>query len=779
MPKKYGRVRFPIIAAMALVIVGGIAAAVAVERTHDPDYWATVAALVVPLVLNVGGKIRREAKPPSLHTLGEQAKVLRRLALAYWDGQVKLRIPSYALPVPFEAVSTVTGPVTTTTHEGDRTVEHEAVQPVTVMAPWASILKSGRAEPPKIEGTFESIADVFGAEGLPSRLVVLGEPGAGKSILAMSLTVELLQAKPKRGVRVRSTRTKAIPVLLQLAMWDPAVPLKTWAATQMARTYPWLGEEIQMEEGHSSTLATWLIEQRRVMMVLDGLDEIAKENRLTAFEKLSEAASHGQEMVVTCRTREYAQVVFEAKHPMPKTPVIRLFPLPLPEVGNYLKKADTDDQPRFSRLLRHVETAPDGALAKALRSPFALWLVTTVYRDADKNPSELSAYDSEHHILRHLLNGLIPAVYSTEVDDKLPRREKPQVAAAQRRLSKIAKYLGPESEDQNIDWWRLPEHVPGWFIGGIIGPLVGCLLGAAVGLAAAIRFNPNAGVRFGILFGVITGVLSGVTSARMQEHPRAMDLHLGFEYSRFVSCITVGVAVGLTAGWADARHGGLIVGLISGAVVGPACTIPCKRVFGWKPGITAGLAGAIAIGLASGLSKGNGQPTLSGLGAGVIFALAAWVFVGIFQPSKDKLVVNPRSLLKRDRAGSLIVAVTAGIAFAVVFGVALGSLIGVVAFVALTVTVSLTVSMWAAFNVSRIWLASTGMLPMQIMGFLDEAYRRGILRQDGGSYQFRHIELKEALREPAPEPTAVKPGPAETDAAEPDRLETATEGSAS
>jgi hypothetical protein len=779
MPKQYRTLRFPIIAAMALVIVGGAAAAVVVERTHDPDYWSSVAAALVPLVLAVGGKMRREAKPPSLHDLGEQAKLLRKLTLAYWNGQVKLRISSYALPVPFKAASTVTGPVTITTDENGTTVEREEVRKVAVMTPWASILGKGHPEPPKIEGTFESVADVFGAEGLPSRLVVLGEPGAGKSILAMSLTVELLQAKPKRGIRVRSTRTKAIPVLLQLATWDPAVPLKSWAATQMARTYPWLGEEIQMEEGHSSTLATWLIEQRRVLMVLDGLDEIAKENRLTAFEKLSEAAGRGQEMVVTCRTREYAQVVFEAKHPMPKTPVIQLFPLPLPEVGNYLKQADTDDEPRFSRLLRHIETAPDGAVARALRSPFALWLVTTVYRDADKNPSELGAYDDEHNILRHLLNGLIPAVYSAEVDDKLPRREKPQVAAAHRRLRKIARYLGPEPEDQNIDWWRLPEQVPGWFIGGIIGPLVGCLLGAAVGLAAATRFNPSAGVHFGILFGLITGVLSGVTSARMQDHPRAMDLHLGFEYSRFVSCITVGVAVGLAAGWADARHGGLLVGLISAAVVGPACTIPCKRVFGWKPGITAGLAGAIAIGLASGLSKGNGQPTLSGLGAGVIFAMAAWVFVGLFQPSQDRLVVNPRLLLKRDRAGSLIVAVTAGIAFAVVFGVALGPLIGAVAFVALTMTVSLTVSMWAAFNVSRVWLACTGMLPMQIMAFLDEAYRRGILRQNGGSYQFRHIELKEALLKPPPEPAAVEPDPVETAVAEPDKLEAAREGSAS
>ena len=78
-------------------------------------------------------------------------------------------------------------------------------------------------------------------------------------------------------------------------------------------------------------------------------------------------------------------------------------------------------------------------------------------------------------------------------------------------------------------------------------------------------------------------------------------------------------------------------------------------------------------------------------------------------------------------------------------------LIGAVAFGSLTITVALTVSMWGAFNVSRIWLASTGMLPVQIMSFLHEAYCRGVLRQAGGSYQFRHTELKEALIRTAPQ----------------------------
>jgi hypothetical protein len=392
--------------------------------------------------------------------------------------------------------------------------------------------------------------------------------------------------------------------------------------------------------------------------------------------------------------------------------------------------------------------------------------VTTIYQDEDSDPAELCLFQTPDAILKHLLDGLVAAAYSVKVG-KFPARDQAAVKTARRRLSKVAAYLGPDIHSQHIDWWKLPEHVPGWFVGSIIGTLVGCVLGTAVGLAAATRFSSQAGVRLGIAFGIVTGILGGITSVRPQEDPRTVDLHFRWDYWRFVGCLTVGVAVGLTAGFADAHHGGLIAGLVTAAVVGPACAIPCMKSFGTAPGATAGVTAAVALGLSSGLSAGNGRPVLSGLLAGLVFTAAGWVFVGMFKPAKKKLVVTPRLLLDRDRRGSLTVAVTAGIAFAVVYGIALGPFFGLVALVALTVTVAACVSMWAAFNVSRLWLARTGMLPLGVMAFFQEAHGRGVLRQVGGSYQFRHTQLKEALL----------PVPAADDS--PEELDTTVGGSAS
>jgi hypothetical protein len=749
MPKEAHKIQLPLIVAAFLVTIAGVVTLLLIRHVADPDYWLSGAAALIPLVFAVAGKALRVVNPPSQNELDEQAAELRALVLAEWRVEVEQRISIYPLPVPFSGALKVTAPVMATVDHAKPAVELE----VTVMDTWQAILRDPHRPPPSIDGDFNSIADLFGAEGMPCRLVVLGEPGSGKSILAQWLTVKLIEAETASGraISAGAGPLAMVPVLLPLASWDPGMPLKKWAAVRMARSYPWLSEEIQSRNGTSRTLAAMLIDQDRVLMVLDGLDEIAAENRLQAFKRLSEAARKDQSMVVTCRTREYAQLVHDRRQPMPRTPVIRLNPMPQAEVHTYLTAAQDRCGSQLSELLAEVKARPDGPLAGALSTPFALWLVSEVYQNPDNDPAALAHCQTPDKVLQHLLDGLITAVYSVDTDD-FPAREEPAIASARSRLTRIAEYLGPNLDRQNIDWWRMPEQVPRLFVGGLIGGLVGCVLGTAVGLAAATRFSEPMGIRLGVVFGIVTGVLSGVTSVRSQEHPRTVDLHWKWDYWKFVGCLTVGVAVGLVSGYADARHGGLIAGLITAGVVGPACAIPCGFAFGWAPGITAGLTASIALGLSSGLSQGNGHPVVSGLACGVVFAGSAWLFVGLFQPAQDKLVANPRVLLQRDRVGCQVVALTAGVAFAVVYGVALGPVFGAVAFVALTISVAVTVSMWGAFNVSRFWLAGTGMLPIQVMTFLNEAYCRGVLRQVGGSYQFRHTGLKEALLAPAAEP---------------------------
>jgi hypothetical protein len=52
---------------------------------------------------------------------------------------------------------------------------------------------------------------------------------------------------------------------------------------------------------------------------------------------------------------------------------------------------------------------------------------------------------------------------------------------------------------------------------------------------------------------------------------------------------------------------------------------------------------------------------------------------------------------------------------------------------------------WGAFTMTRLWLAVRGRLPLAIMDFLADAHRRGVLRQVGAAYQFRHVRLQDRL----------------------------------
>ncbi|MFF3501855.1 hypothetical protein [Streptomyces sp. NPDC003247] len=58
---------------------------------------------------------------------------------------------------------------------------------------------------------------------------------------------------------------------------------------------------------------------------------------------------------------------------------------------------------------------------------------------------------------------------------------------------------------------------------------------------------------------------------------------------------------------------------------------------------------------------------------------------------------------------------------------------------------ALALSAWGRFTVARFWLAATGRMPWRLMTFLEDAHRRGLLRQSGASFEFRHVRLQSHL----------------------------------
>jgi hypothetical protein len=63
-------------------------------------------------------------------------------------------------------------------------------------------------------------------------------------------------------------------------------------------------------------------------------------------------------------------------------------------------------------------------------------------------------------------------------------------------------------------------------------------------------------------------------------------------------------------------------------------------------------------------------------------------------------------------------------------------------------------SAWGGFVLARSILATQGKLPWRLLAFLDDAHRRGILRQVGAVYQFYHFAIQEST---ASSPCQVRP----------------------
>jgi hypothetical protein len=96
-------------------------------------------------------------------------------------------------------------------------------------------------------------------------------------------------------------------------------------------------------------------------------------------------------------------------------------------------------------------------------------------------------------------------------------------------------------------------------------------------------------------------------------------------------------------------------------------------------------------------------------------------------------------LLNGGNMMGLAVAVTFGLPFGLASGLVVGLILG------------LTRSVWVEFLVARVALALSGRVPWRLMNFLADAHKqRGVLRQVGAVYQFRHLELQRHLAERQP-----------------------------
>ncbi|NUT93214.1 MAG: hypothetical protein HOY78_14450 [Saccharothrix sp.] len=553
----------------------------------------------------------------------------------------------------------------------------------------AEVAGDTRVKRLRLHGSVADLADSF--HRLPARqLVVIGEPGAGKTSAAILLTI---------GLAERRGPDDPVPLLLPLSAWNPAEQdVEDWIVHRLTVDHPSFGKRGEF----GPRVARALVDKGMVLPVLDGLDEVAPAGRAAAFRGIARAVGRRRPLVLTSRSAEYEGTVGGLGVPIGRAAVVELGTVQPSAAADYLAAGVREGDERWAPVVSELRDHPDGVLAVALGTPLSVYLAKTAYTSPETDPGTLLAHKTPQAVEHHLLGAYLPALY--------PRPDR-----ALRHFAFLARRLA-RRPGADLSWWRLFLLLPGSYV------LVAATRGAFIALAyltmylalAGVEGSPIPVVAFVVAAGGAATVLGAVAGGLRGLVWLGVARLTGLGGELFVRSPRYGFVSPRTA----------VVLLAVGAVVGAA-------VFA--------IDGLVEKGAAS----------WSGMAGGATLGATLAANIGFAPRIKAAVPVHPAISLAADRR----IALTLGLVTVVSLTYVLQSLnVGVDVSQGATVAVEIALFValvwplscaWVTFEIVRFWFWGFRKMPWRLMGFLEDAHRRGVLRQVGGSYQFRHQRLQE------------------------------------
>ncbi|MDQ1288087.1 MAG: hypothetical protein QG622_1652 [Actinomycetota bacterium] len=608
------------------------------------------------------------------------------------------------------------------------------------------------------DGTVADLYDLYAA--VPSgRFVVRAGAGGGKTSALLLLAARSLHLRQQLPQGRRHRLPVAVP--LSLAEWDPSrTGLVEFAADTLSRDLPWLRGPRTADD-----LLVDLIDSGGVALFLDGLDEMAV-GAPEAVARIN-AASHVR-VVLASRPEEYARATDTV--PLAGALVVDLLPVDVPTALDFMRGRDVADGPWEEVLTRLTALGTTGG--PLLATPLYLSLLARCYHR--RSPAELldeSRFPTADAVAARLISSIIPQSYP-------PGRPGPTSAQAQKWLAFLARRMTHGADGRPLSrprtelaWSQVAEWLPRWparLVDGI-GMTIVVALTCRTALNGVLASQSPIGDRTAAvpaLWGVV-GALAYLVIVELDRRLTGVNM--------------VGLSVGSV--------GGTVLGMLGGVVlatrltmVSPTAAVAC--------GLSGGVVLAAVISLSVVLmamrtprqlsrrqwpsSLGRGAPSwrtalLLGIPCG-FYLLArphvtgtdlAVVTVTLLATACCEAMLSAqgahrgpataRQSVRRDLAAwstlGVVLGGGGGLLLCTVFGTGLAGLPG---WFAAGLLLSLLSSHSVAYLLAVAWFRFRRQLPLAPLRFLDDAWRRGVLRRNGWRYEFRHKLLLDALGDAGP-----------------------------
>lgn len=435
----------------------------------------------------------------------------------------------------------------------------------------------------------QKIIEVFERPDIQGKLLILGDPGSGK-------TTELLQLAQHLVTRVEEDNQHSVPVILELSSWD-GESLDKWVVSQLKKLYT-ISE---------ATTQQWLAGDQ-ILLMLDGLDELGLTKQKHCIEKINQflETTRTSEIIVCCRREEYEASEIELDS---LNGAVYLESLKDDQIRQYFEK--------LNRLSLWDNICVTPTLLELAQKPLFLFMLVVAYQgNSIRNEQDL--FDA--YVEKQLHDANHQGTYKPG-KEPTPQRTRHYLVWLAEQLESIheTEFL---IEGLQPSWLPSAKHRRLYQL--IYRLLYGLLGGLFFGLFFGLRFGLGTGVGFGLL-----GSLAGWLNFTLRELVIEPIEKLQWSFRE-------GLPGGLFLGLLVSLFLSLFYGLLEGLLGGLLCGLFCWFIEGLngvsviaKENPNQGIRKSVQYALLLGLIHGIGFGLLFGLGFGLIYGLSFGLDFGL------------------------------------------------------------------------------------------------------------------------------------------------------